>query len=316
MKIERLLYFGTAPIAIPALKALHEDPGSEIVAVCTQPDRPKGRKRKLSPSPVKACALELGLPVVDAEKIGDAAEQLRDLKPDLAVVFAYGQYMPTKIFDLPEQGSINFHPSLLPKYRGASPIQSAMADGLVESGLSVIRVGKRMDAGDILKQEVVPIQPEDTGETMSERFATLAGEWVPGLLQVFREDQVSWTPQEESEATECGKIQKGDGDVDWSLPAETLWHRIRAFQPWPGATFLDLHGQMIKIQEVTLLEHQGAPGTVLELGTKGPVIACGQGALQLRTLQPPGKKPMKGADFLNGHDWEPGMQLPVSWERG
>ncbi len=315
MKIERVLFFGTAPIAVPALQALHADCGSEVVAVCTQPDRPKGRKRVLSPSPVKSSALELGLPIVDVERIGDAEEQLARLKPDLAIVFAYGQYLPPRIFDLPACGSINFHPSLLPLYRGASPIQSALADGHTETGLSVIRVGKRMDAGDLMKQERISVTSEDTAETLSERFARMAGEWVPDLLRHFREDLVLWTPQDENLATECGRLRKEDGDMDWSLPAQTLFNRIRAYQPWPGASFQDETGRVIKVQSAVVRDETGVPGTVVSMDQDGPVIACGVGGLQLLHVQPPGKKSMEGSAFLHGHNWKVGVQLPVSFER-
>jgi len=315
MKIERLLYFGTAPIAVPALQALHQDPHSRVMAVCTQPDRPKGRKRVMTPSPVKACALELGIQVVDAETIGDAESQLADLKPDLALVFAYGQYLPSRIFDLPRMGSINFHPSLLPAYRGASPIQTALADGRQETGLSVIRVGKQMDAGDIQMQETVSIAEEDTAETLSDRFAHMAGEWVPELLRQFREEEVVWTPQNEDLATECGRLTKEDGDLDWSLPAQVICNRIRAYQPWPGMSFQDEQKRIIKIQQAAVVSMSGEPGTVLSTEGKGPVVACGEAALQLVRLQPPGKKPMEGAAFLRGNAWTTGMCLPVTLER-
>ena len=309
--LERLVYFGTAPIAVPALTALHRDPGSRVVAVCTQPDRPGGRKRKLQPSAVKVEAERLGLSVLDPEHIRDARGALEERRPDLGVVFAYGQYMPPSIFDLPRLGCVNFHPSLLPLYRGASPIQSAIADGRAETGLSVIRVGKEMDAGDILLQERIAIRDEDTGASLHDRFAALAAEWVPELLARFRDDRLDWTPQDPDRVVECGRLTKADGAVDWRLPARTLWNRLRAYQPWPGLFFATGDGSRIKIQWARVESRAGAPGEILEAGGDGPLIACGEEALRLLRLQPPGKTPMSGRAFLNGHPMRPGQRLPA-----
>lgn len=307
MKIERLVYFGTAPIAVPALEALAALPDVQVVAVCTQPDRTSGRKRKLTPSPVKEVALRLGLPVFDPEKIGDAEEALRVLEPDLGMVFAYGQYLPSRIFDLPTLGSVNFHPSRLPEYRGASPIQSAIADGHTESALSLIQVGKQMDAGDIWWQEDVTIGPEDTSALMHDRFGALAGERVPELLQGLRNGTLERRPQEEALATECGKISKQDGAVDWTLPAEVLWNRVRAYDPWPGVFVPFGEAGNLKLLSVQLEDASGAvPGEVLSVEKSGPVVACGEGSLRFLRVQPPGKKPMSGGDFLNGHPLTPG----------
>lgn len=310
MKIERLVFFGTAPIAVPTLAALWADAGSRVVAVCTQPDRPSGRKRKPTPSPVKVEAKRLGLPVLDPEHIRDAREELAALQPDLGVVFAYGQYMPSTIFEAPRLGSVNFHPSLLPEYRGASPIQSAIADGKTETGLSVIRVGREMDAGDILLQERVAIREEDTGASLHDRFADLAASWVPEVLARFREERVEWTPQDPDRVTECARLCKADGAVDWTLPARVLWNRLRAYQPWPGLFFEAGGGVKIKIHGARVEAKSGLPGELLETSGEGPLVACGQDALRLTRLQPPGKTPMSGDAFLNGHPLEPGTRFP------
>lgn len=309
MTFERIVFFGTAPIAVPALEALSKLNDVEVVAVCTQPDRPSGRKRRLTPSAVKQRALELGHRILDVERIQDAREDLKSLNPDLGVVFAYGQYLPRSVFDLPAHGSINFHPSRLPEYRGASPIQSAILDGKTETALSVIQVGAKMDAGDLWMQIPVEIDPEDTSETMHHRFGELAGEMVPDLITGLREEQLERTPQDESRVTECGKIVKADGEVDWTLPAEQLQHRIRAYQPWPGAFFpLGTSGNL-KIQRATVEEAGGRPGTVLDTGGGGPLIACGRNSLRLLQVQPPGKRSMSGKDFLNGHGLQAGITL-------
>ncbi|WFB34427.1 methionyl-tRNA formyltransferase [Kiritimatiellota bacterium B12222] len=310
MKIERILYFGTAPIAVPALKALHAQPDCDVVAVCTQPDRPSGRKRKLTPSAVKVCALELGLKVFDPEKIGEMKDELAALDADLSVVFAYGQYIPKSVFDQPHRGSINFHPSLLPTYRGASPIQSSLLDGLTASGLSVLEVSEKMDAGDLLMQGPLVISPEDNSETLHERFSQLAASWVPELLAGLRDDSLTPTPQDEALVVECGKISKADGGIQWQESAETIQNRIRAYQPWPGAFFPLADKGNLKILKSRLETGTGRPGEVLSIEGDGPLIACGEGAIRLVMVQPPGKKGMDGKSFLNGY----GLQVGTIFE--
>ena len=308
MKLTRIVYLGTAEIAVPAMQALAAQPALTLAGVISQPDRPSGRKRVLTPSPVKTAALALEVPVHTPENIGDAVPLLEDLRPDLMVVFAYGQYIPTRIFDFPPMGSINFHPSLLPRYRGASPIQSALAAGDTQSGLSVIRVGKAMDAGDILLQEPVEIGPEENAEALSARFAQLAADLVPKVIACLREPQPVWTPQDPERVTECRKLSKADGLVDWQVDAQTLHNRIRAYQPWPGAYF-PLGDGMLKIHAARVEAGSGQPGEVLDAGDAGPLIACGADALRLLCVQPPGKTPMSGGDFLRGHALQPGVML-------
>lgn len=315
MDIRRIVYFGTAPIAVPALRAFAAREDVEVVAVCTQPDRPSGRKRRLTPSAVKVAAQELGLRVLDPEKIGGAVGMLSDLRPDLGVVYAYGQYLPSSVFDLPTYGSINFHPSRLPEYRGASPIQSALLDGKTESALSVIQVGREMDAGDIWAQREVTFSPEDTSETLHDRFGELAAEMVPDLLEGLRSESWHAVPQDESRVVECGKIQKADGGVDWSRSASELWNRVRAFQPWPGVFFPLGDQGNLKIHLARVETGSGTPGEVLDLEKAGPRVACGKDSLRLLRVQPPGKRPMSGADFLNGHSLSVGDVLPSAPER-
>ncbi|MDF3127980.1 methionyl-tRNA formyltransferase [Kiritimatiellaeota bacterium B1221] len=306
MKIEKILYFGTAPIAVPALEALHAQPDCEVVAVCTQPDRPSGRKRKLTPSAVKVCAEKLGLPVLTPEKIGELREELALLDADLSVVFAYGQYIPKSVFDQPVRGSINFHPSLLPKYRGASPIQSSLLDGVTESGLSVLQVSEKMDAGDLLMQAPLNISPEDNSISLHERYAALAAELVPQILAGLRDETLLPVPQKESEATECGKISKEDGLICWEDSATMILNRLRAFQPWPGAFFPLGDKGNLKVLHAVVEPGEGRPGELLDVKGEGPLIACGHDAIRLLRVQPPGKKPMDGKSFLNGNPTETG----------
>jgi len=308
LSIEKIVFFGTADIAVPALRALYAMPDCRVAAVCTQPDRPAGRKRVLTPSPVKVCAEELGLKVLDPERIADAVPALEELNPDLGVVFAYGQYMPRGIFELPRHGCINFHPSRLPAYRGASPVQSAIRDGLEETALSVIRVDAAMDAGDILDQQPLTIDLEDTTGTLSRRFAELAAGRIPALIRRWREQGMQGKPQCGELATECRKIAKADGMLDWSAPARQLCCCIRAYQPWPG-TFFPWREENLKVLKARVESGSGKPGTVLSVSAEGPLIACGEGSLRLLTVQVPGKRAVSGGEFLNGHPMNPGDSL-------
>lgn len=309
MKLEKVLYLATADIAVPTLESLHASGEFQVCGVCTQPDRPSGRKRLLTPSPVKQKALELGLPVFTPEKIGTACDELACTEPDILLVFAYGQYIPSKVCGTPPWGAINLHPSLLPLYRGASPIQTALLHSDEITGLSVIRVAEKMDAGDILRQTMLAVDPDDTSETLHQRFARLAAEEILHALRDLRDGRAVWTPQDESRVVECRKLEKEDGRIDWTLPATELRNRFRAFQPWPGFYFdLDDVGT-IKVLETKVEEVTGKAGEILACGRNGLLVACGEGALRILEVQPPGKRPMAACDFLNGCTLEPGRSL-------
>jgi methionyl-tRNA formyltransferase len=309
MVVERILFMGTAEIAVPSLAALHEAPDFTVCGVCTQPDRPSGRRRVLTASPVKQKAQELGLPVLTPDRVGSCCDALAALRPDLMVVFAYGQYLPKTVCELPSAGAINLHPSMLPKYRGASPIQSAIANGDTETGLSVIRVGEKMDAGDILLQVPVTIGPEETSAELHDRFAALSAEVIVKAARSIRDGTAVWRAQKDEEATECRKLEKEDGRMDWSMPARVLYSRVRAYQPWPG-TFTELDGKgPLKILSARVEPGAGAPGEVLDVSGGGPLVACGEEALRLLRVQPPGKAAMDGRAFLNGHSVPVGCTL-------
>jgi methionyl-tRNA formyltransferase len=305
MSLRRIVYMASAGIAVPVLDALAGGGDFEVVAVLTQPDRPAGRQRKLTPCPVKARALALGQPVLDPEKVGEAEEALRALQADIAVVFAYGQYIPKRIVELPALGSINLHPSLLPKYRGASPIQSAIAAGETTSGISVLRVSERMDAGELFAQRTMAIGPDDDSESFGARCATEGGALLLEVLCALRDGTARPWPQDEALATETRKLEKEDGLVDWSHTAEVIANRVRAYQPWPGV----FTGTGLKLLRVRVERGNGAPGSVLSAEGEGPLIACGKGALRLLSLQPPGKGPMDGRSFLNGRGMKAGDLL-------
>lgn len=313
MEIKRVIYMGTAEIAVPVLDALATSPDIDVVAVFSQPDRPAGRKRKLTASPVKARAVELGLPVFTPEKIGKVREEWESLAADLAVVFAYGQYIPKSIFSSPPAGSINVHPSLLPKYRGASPIQSAIANGDQRSGVSILDVSEEMDAGDVLAQEEVPIPEQATSADMSKIYADIGAQLILKVIDELRKDGLQRTPQDPSLVTDTVKLSKEDGKVDWFEPAYQIHSKVRAYTPWPSV-FVALpragEGAILKIHETRVEDVSGDPGTILDIqGKGGPLVACGEKSLRLLRVQPPGKGVMDGKAFLNGHAWKVGDRI-------
>ena len=307
----RVLFMGSAELAVPALRAIHEAGRDVIVGVVSQPDRPAGRRRKLTPNPLKAFAQELELPLFTPEKIGDpeSFETLSALRPDLLVVVAYGQYIPQRIIQLAPFEAINLHPSLLPKYRGAAPIQWAIANGDTVTGVSIITLAQKMDAGDILRQEPFPISPLDTSAILHDKLAHFGAELLLQAMDDIRNGTVSRTPQNEADATEVRKLSKEDAPIDWTQPAQTIYNHVRAFDPWPGSTCLLPNGQQIKVWKTQLEEGCGEPGELLD---DRLLVATGEGALRLLELQPPGKKRMPAAAFLNGFSLKKGERMIVS----
>lgn len=310
----RIVFFGSDSIGFPLLDALLTSAEDELVAVVTQPDRPVGRKLKLTPCPVKAYAEERGLVVFSPEKVGSAAsvETLSALRADLFVVVAYGQYIPSSILALPPQRAINLHPSLLPKYRGSSPIQWALANGDQVTGSTLLYVSQKMDSGDIILQRSVPIGAEDDALSMSARLSELGAELLKVVLEQIRSGTVQAVPQDEACATEVRKLCKEDGRVDWTQSAQCICNRIRAFIAWPGC-FFEAPGrqgaQRVKVLRARVEEGCGSPGEVLDCGKEGPLIAAGEGALRLLDVQPAGKKVMAGSAYLRGYPLAIGSQL-------
>ena len=331
----RLIFMGTPDFAAQALKSLYEA-GHEIALVVTQPDKPKGRSGKPAPSEVKALAVEYGLPVFQPERIREeeAVSRIESLRADIAVVAAFGQLLPERILTAPTYGCVNIHASLLPKYRGAAPIQQAIADGENVTGVTIMQMARGMDTGDILLQEQVAIDPEDTAGTLFDKLAEKGADLIVRALPLIADGKLTPVKQEEAQATKCGKITKEAGRINWSLPAETILNRIRAYTPWPGA-FCEHGGQMMKIitaqavpessdtaerecsrqrdvscrladdgragHEGTQYTNGHAPGTVFRADKTGIYVSCGEGAVRICNLQPAGKKPMDAAGFLNGH---------------
>jgi methionyl-tRNA formyltransferase len=310
----RVVFFGSAPIGFPLLEALLASPEDDVVAVVTQPDRPVGRKLKMTACPVKDAALSKGLHVLCPEKIGssESIAALQELEADLFVVVAYGQYIPSAVLKLPANGSINLHPSLLPKYRGASPIQWAIANGDEITGVTILYVSEKMDAGDIILQTEVPIRPEDNAATMESALAQAGAVLLMEAIEQIRSGTVSAQPQNDAAATEVRKLTKADGRLDWNLPAFVLNNRIRAFVCWPGC-FCEVPArsgmQRIKVLAARVEDGAGRPGEVLEAAGEGPLIAAGQGALRLLRVQPAGKNVMDGSAYLRGYPLQPGIYL-------
>ncbi len=304
----RIVFMGSAALAIPSLEAILDAGKDEVVGVVSQPDRPAGRRRVPTPCPLKAFAESRGLDIQAPEKIGDpeAVAALAKLEPDLLVVVAYGQYIPTRVIRLARHEAINLHPSLLPKYRGSAPIQWAIANGDTETGVSIIRLAQKMDAGDILRQEPHPIDDDDTSATLHDKLARFGARLLLRTIDDIRNGTVRRTPQDESQAVEIRKLTKADGTIDWTRPAAEIRNRIRAFDPWPGSTFKLPGGQVSKVWKAAVEAGGGAPGEVLD---ERLLVATGKGALRLLELQPPGKKRMPAAAFLNGNPVEKGAIL-------
>ena len=311
----RLVFMGTPDFAVPSLRALL-DGEDAVVGVCTQPDQPAGRGMALRPSPVKVCALEHQVPVFQPPKlrrVPEVLEQLTTWQPDLIVIAAYGKILPPPILDLPPHGCINVHASLLPKYRGAAPIQWAIADGEAETGITVMQVSQQMDAGAILLQKATPITHSETGGSLHDKLAVLGAEALREALALFRQDKLVARPQDETQVSYAALIKKEDGRIDWSQDASSIERRIRAFHPWPSA-FTTVQGKLLKIYSARLEQSPispAAPGTVLASAPNQLLIATGSGALALEEVQLAGKKRLPIAAFLKGHPQAPGTVFGI-----
>lgn len=304
----RIVFMGSAELAVPSLKAILDAGKDEVASVISQPDRPAGRKRILTPCPLKVFACGQGLNVITPEKIGDpdAVEALAALQPDLFVVVAYGQYIPQRVIGLARHEAINVHPSLLPKYRGSAPIQWAILNGDTETGVSIIYLAKKMDAGDILRQETYPLGDDETSATLHDKLAVLGAGLLLKAIDDIRNGCVSRAVQDESEAVEIRKLAKDDGKIGWALSATEIRNRIRAFDPWPGSFCTLPNGAPLKVWKAELAEGQGEPGQLLD---DRLLVATGAGALRLVEVQPVGKKRMPSSAFLNGAPLGKGLVL-------
>lgn len=308
----RAVFFGTGDIARPSLRALAAYPGIELLGLVTQPDKPVGRHQTLTPPALKSDALALGLPVWQPEKARNFTAELAALGADFFVVMAYGQILPKALIDLPRVACLNLHASLLPRHRGASPIQAALLAGDAETGITVMHIAPELDAGDIVLAEKTPIFPGETGGQLHDRLAEVAPVAMVRALDGLLAGSAPRTPQDPALVTVLGKLERSDGRLDWSADAPSLARRIHAFDPWPG-TFTTLPGgKSLKIHApAAVVDSAGsaAPGTVLASSPATLRVACGSGALELAVVQPEGKRRMAAADFLRGHPLPPGTRL-------
>ncbi len=295
----RIVFAGTPEFAAEHLKALLAS-DYEVVAVYTQPDRPAGRGQKLMPSPVKQLALEHGLTVLQPHSLRneDAQAELAALKPDLMVVVAYGLILPQVVLDIPRLGCINSHASLLPRWRGAAPIQRAVQAGDGESGVTVMRMEAGLDTGPMLLKVSTPISAQDTGGSLHDRLAEMGPPAVIQAIDGLAAGTLQGEVQDDALATYAHKLNKDEARIDWSQPAEVLERLVRAFFPWP-ICHSTLNGEAVKVLAADVAPGQGAPGTILAASKEGLVVACGEQALRLTRLQLPGGKPLNFSDLFN-----------------
>lgn len=298
----KLVFAGTPDFARASLEALVGS-GRKPVAVYTQPDRPAGRGKKLTASPVKHCAIEHGIPVYQPATLRDAAavEELRALQPDLLVVAAYGLILPQSVLDIPTHGCLNVHASILPRWRGAAPIQAAILSGDRETGISLMRMTAGLDCGPVFHIAALDIGPDETAGELHDRLAVLGASVLVERLDDIVAGRLDAVEQDDTLATYAPKIDKGDAEIDWRLPADEIARRVRAYNPFPGAFTHDRETR-IKVWRAAPTEGTGKPGEVLRFDADAVVVACGEGALQLLELQLPGKRRAPTREFTGQID--------------
>ncbi len=303
----RIVFMGTPEFAVKSLEACLAL--GDVVAVVTQPDKPKGRGREVTFSPVKTLALAKGLPVLQPLKIRGTSfhEELRAFDADVAVVTAYGKILPRDVLDVPKHGSVNVHASLLPRFRGAAPIQWAIASGDQKTGVCLMRMDEGMDTGPVIDRAELAILPTDTSATLHEKLSALGGEVLKRSLGKYVSGELVPVPQPSEGVVMAPMIRKEDGVLDFTKPAAELERRLRAFTPWPGASTW-FEGALLKVHAASVVPGQGAPGVVLASGPEGIVVACGQQALRFEHLQPEGKRVMPAKDFLASRRVEVGSR--------
>lgn len=305
----KILFMGTPDFAAGSLKSLIAA-GYEIGAVVTQPDRPKGRSGKPVFSPVKEVALQAGIPVLQPEKIKRPEETARLLEypADIYVIAAFGQILSKEILEQPRLGCINVHASLLPRYRGASPIQRVILDGEKSTGITIMQMNEGLDTGDILYTKSIDLTPDETFETLHDRLMVLGGEALTEALPLIEAGKLTPVKQDDSLSCYAPLIKKEDGLIDWKRSSDEIYSQIRAFNPWPGA-FTYSSGRMLKIWEAQPVSGSGRPGEILGTDKDSFTVACGSGAMKILSLQPEGKKRMETSAYLLGNKTESGMCL-------
>ena len=300
----RVVFMGTPDIAATCLKKILDD-GFEVVGVYTQPDRPKGRGMKMVFSPIKELAIANNIPVFQPENFREnaAVEQLAALKPDVCAVVAYGRILPQRVLDIPAKGCVNIHASLLPQYRGSAPYQWAVLDGCKETGVTAQHMALKMDAGDIIDVAKTPIGENETAGELLDRLAVLGADLLSRVLARFAHGNVAGTAQDESQVSFAPMLDKSMCPIDWNKTAQQVHDQVRGLHPWPVAT-ANLGGTLFKIHQTVICEGSGNPGQILELTKTGLKVACGEGAVEIRSLQAEGGKRMAAPDYFRGHPLE------------
>ena len=316
----QIVFIGTGEIGVPTLRALLKSE-HEVVGIVTQPDKPVGREQRIEPPPIKKALIgrrrlpafaeattgEPGAPIFQPARIKDpeAIEQIRGLIPDVIVVAAYGQILPRDVLRIPRLACLNMHASLLPRWRGAAPIQAAIAAGDHETGITVMHMAEGLDTGDILLQRIVEILPNDTGGSLHDRLAQIAPEALLESLQLVAAGNAPRIPQDNAHTTYAPKLKREDGQIDWSESAEAIERKIRAYNPWPGTFALvnDKNGRQLrlKILSADAVDAKGRPGEIVRADTHDLIVGTGKSALSLRRVQLEGKWPMSASDFIRGH---------------
>lgn len=304
----RIVYMGTPDFAVPALEKLAQSPDYTVAAVFTQPDKPKGRKMVMTPPDVKVCAEKLGIPVFQPSSMRseEAYNSLKELNPDVIVVAAYGQILPKAVLDLPKFGCVNIHGSLLPKYRGAAPIQQSVLDGEKVTGVTTMLMDVGLDTGDILLKAETEIGENETAGELFDRLAVLGGELIIETLDKLKKGEITPQKQDESLATHTSKISKELCPIDFNKSAFEVHNKVRGLNPWPVAV-TEIAGKTVKVYSSRVSDMSGAAGTILSL--KPFVVACGEKSVELIEIQPQGKKRMTAQAFLAGHKLNIGDKL-------
>ena len=300
----RVVFMGTPDIAATCLKKILAD-GFQVVGVYTQPDRPKGRGMKMVQSPVKEVAIANDIPVFQPETFRDdeTVAQLKALQPDVVAVVAYGRILPQKVLDIPAKGCVNIHASILPQYRGSAPYQWAVLDGLAETGVTAQHMALKMDAGDVIDVAKTPIGPDETAGELLDRLAVLGADLLSRTMRRFEAGDVAGMPQNEKAVTFAPMLDKSMCPIDWTTTAQQVHNHVRGLHPWPVAT-AELGGTKFKIHATAIVDGHGEPGKILGLTKTGLVVACGEGAVEIRSLQAEGGKRMAAPDYFRGHPLE------------
>lgn len=309
----RIIFMGTPDFAVPCLDALVAN-GYQVVAVVTQPDRPKGRKGELTPSPVKEAALRHHLAVLQPEKVREpeVLDEIEKLDADLLVTAAYGQLLPKRLLDMPRLGCINVHASLLPRWRGGAPIHRAIIEGDKESGVTIMRMVQKLDAGDMISRVVLPIEDTDTAESLFHKLSEAGAKLLIETLPAIEAGTITETPQDEALVTYSPELTRDDERIDWTKDARRLYNQVRGLNSWPVAfTYMD--HKVMKIWQARIQEEKSepkaAPGTVVDVTKDAIIVQCGTGTLALTEIQPAGKRRMMVSDYLRGVKLAPGTRF-------